>query len=50
MSKLKRMTVHKNIRQDGRPNGKAWKKRPKGFDLESGKLVTTGQFSKGKSE
>jgi hypothetical protein len=30
----------KTGRNDNRPNGKAWKKRPKVWDPEKGKLVT----------
>jgi len=39
MGKLSRTPVHKMIRSD-RPNGKAYKKRPKGFDADKGKLYT----------
>ena len=47
MSKLSRTPVHKKIRQDGRPNGKAWKKHPKGFNTLTRSLVTVGQSLKG---
>jgi hypothetical protein len=46
----KKMTTHKKVRQDGRPNGKAFKKHPKGFDLDKGKLYTvSGSAWKGLS-
>lgn len=34
---------HKQVRQDGRPNGKAPKQYPKGFSYYLGRLVTTVQ-------
>lgn len=37
----KKMTVHKSIRQDGRPNGKKWKKHPKGFNTVDRRLKTS---------
>ncbi len=40
---------HKQIRQDGRPNGKAFKSRPKGFDRVKGRLVPVLYDSKGRS-
>lgn len=43
----KKMTVHKKTLNTQRPNGKAWKQHPKGFDLTLRRLVTT--VLKGKS-
>lgn len=40
---------HKQIREPGRPNGKAWKKRPKAFDLTLKRLHSTTQALKGAS-
>lgn len=40
---------HKQIRQDGRPNGKAFKSHPKGFDRMKGRLVPVLSGDKGKS-
>lgn len=40
---------HKHVVNPDRPNGKAWKKRPKGFDLTLKRLHTTAQALKGKS-
>lgn len=45
----KKMTVHKNIRQDGRPNGKKWKQHPKAFDYGHRRLITVDQKDKGES-
>lgn len=36
----KKMTTHKGVRNPARPNGKAWKQYPKGFDSRIGRLVT----------
>lgn len=38
---------HKKVTQAGRPNGKAWKKHPKGFLEETGRLVSVGINLKG---
>lgn len=40
MAQKKKFTIHKKVTQDGRRNGKAWKKYPKGFDLDKGRLYT----------
>jgi len=34
---------HKHTPNLARPNGKAWKKLPKGFDLYRGRLITVRQ-------
>ncbi len=47
MANGKKMTVHKKVRQDDRPNGKSWKKRPKGFTTLDRKLITVSQRNKG---
>jgi hypothetical protein len=39
----KRMTTHKKVRQDGRPNGKSFKQHPKGFTTVDRRLVTVSQ-------
>lgn len=38
---------HKHTPNVDRPNGKAWKKRPKGFDSITRQLETTTQQFKG---
>jgi hypothetical protein len=43
----KRMTTHKKVRQDGRPNGKSFKQHPKGFTTVDRRLVTVSQELKG---
>lgn len=40
---------HKKVTQAGRPNGKAFKQRPKAFDLTLKTLHTTTQALKGVS-
>lgn len=39
MAKQKKMTTHKKVRQDGRPNGKAWKQITRKFDPLKRRLV-----------
>lgn len=39
MAKLKKSSTHKNVRQDGRPNGKAWKRITRKFDPIKRRLV-----------
>lgn len=43
----KNMTIHKKNPNTDRPNGKSWKKFPKGFDRIKGKLVPADNVSKG---
>lgn len=38
---------HKHVLNSERPNGKAWKKRPKGWDSESRCLVLATPGTKG---
>lgn len=35
----KKFDVHKKVREEGRPNGKSFKKHPKKFDAEKRRLV-----------
>lgn len=35
----KKSAAHKGIRQDGRPNGKSWKKHPKFFNAIKRRLA-----------
>lgn len=44
----KKMTVHKKTLNTQRPNGKAWKQHPKGWDPISRSLATTLNAFKGK--
>lgn len=39
MAKQKKMTTHKKVRQDGRPNGKSYKQHIRKFDPDKRKLV-----------
>lgn len=41
MARQKKMSVHKKITQDGRPNGKKYKLHPLGFNSEKRKLECT---------
>lgn len=47
MAKGKKTNPHKNVRNSARANGKSWKKHPKAFDRESGKLFTSLHHDKG---
>ncbi len=47
MAKGKKMTTHKKTPNTQRPNGKAWKSHPKGFDSESRSLKSVGNILKG---
>lgn len=49
MANHKKFSSHSKVRQDNRPNGKAWKQHPKAFDYGTRKLVTVGNDLKGES-